>query len=238
MPRHLTPAVFLALPALALAQPEADTPPAPSSDRWSAAAELRLWRPALQDDLTLPGQATMDVDAVNLDENELTPSLYATFTNGDWDIELGGFIFGTDSPGGEIDYSSLELFVTNEVWARELSDDVALRLNLGGGLRATDMSVDLTGGMGASDDSIWGEALVAARLGIELPRDFSFNVAADAGGGFKSTTWSLGTSVTWQPEPYLGAQLGYRFLRTDLDDDGFEFDGALAGLYAGFVFEF
>ncbi len=236
MRRTLT-AIVLACPSHALAQGE-DTPPPPGENRWTASAELILWRPALQDDLTLPGTAAVEVELIDLGENEITPALRTTFSNGDWDVRLEGFIFETDGGGGEIDYGALEVFVTNEVWARELSDEVAIRIDLGGGLRVSDMSAELSAGMGASDDSVWAEALVASRIGVELPEDFSFDVIADAGGGFTSTTWSLGARLRWQPEPYVGAQFGYRFLRTDLDDDGFEFDGALAGLYAGFVFEF
>ncbi len=225
-------------PSLALAQGEDAPPPPHAENRWTASAELVLWRPALQDDVTLPGQAAMEVESIDLGENEITPALRTVFSNGAWDVRLEGFIFETDGSGGEIDYGALEVFVTNEVWARELSEDVALRLDLGGGLRVSDMSVDLTGGMGASDDSVWAEALVATRIGIDLPEDFTFDFLADLGGGFTSTTWSVGARLRWQPEPYLGTQIGYRFLRTDLDDDGFEFDGALAGLYAAFVFEF
>jgi hypothetical protein len=32
--------------------------------------------------------------------------------------------------------------------------------------------------------------------------------------------------------------VGYRFISTDLDDDGFEYEGALAGLYAGLTISF
>lgn len=241
---RLTPIYVLTLAAVAHAQSEGA--PAPDvgveavKNRWSAAAELVLWRPALQDDLSVGGGAPVLLESVNLGEPEITLALRTVLTNGDWDIRLEGFIFGTEGSAGEIDYGSLEAIVTKEIWAREFSEDVALRLDAGGGLRASDMSADLTGGMGGptSDDSVWIDAVVAARIGVELPENFSFDIHGDIGGGLDSFTWSAGTRVRWQPEPYLGVQLGYRFLRTNLDDDGFEFDGALAGLFAGFVFEF
>ena len=254
---------LLVAPAAA-AQP-ADPPapvPAPDLDpapRWSASAELTLWRPAFQDDLALPGAPALLAEDVNLDEPELTPALTATLTDGDWRVEVGGFIFGTDTArsapaaftlGGvsvaagapftaELDYGALEVLVTRRVWSRPLSDQISLALDAGGGLRASDLSVDIASG-GASDsgDQAWVDALAAARLAVELPREFDFDIHAEAGGGLNSFTASIGTSLRWQPEPWLGAQFGYRFIATNLDDDGFEYEGAIAGLYAGLTFEF
>ncbi len=236
MPR-LTPTILLLTPTLALAQPEDD--PTPPTNKWSASAELLLWRPALQDDLTLPGVGSFEVDDFNLDENELTPALRATFTNDDWTIHLSGFVFSTDGIDSEADYASFEGLVTKRVWSRELSDEVSLRLDVGGGLRATDFRIEIPdAGMTVSEDSVWVEALAAATITVTLPNDFSFDINADIGAGLDSAAWSIAARVLWQPEPWLGAQFGYRFLRTDLDDDGFEFDGAIAGLYAGFNFDF
>lgn len=240
---------------LAVAQP---APPAPEP-AWSASAEISLWRPAIQDDLGLPGAGTIVLQDHGLNDNEITPLVTATLTRGDWTIELAGFDFETTGGGAsasaftlgsvsvgagatfgaEVDYTSLWLSASKQVWAEEVGNDSGLALHLGGGLRVSDLRVQISsGGAGLSDDEVWAEALAVARLSVTLPRDLSFDIHGDAGGGFDSTAWSIGARVRWQPEPYLGAQFGYRFQRTDLDDDGFRFDGALAGLYAGFTIEF
>jgi len=252
------------LAAAAAAAPPADQPADPPAElnlapRWSASAELTLWRPAFQDDIALPGAPALLAEDLNLDEPELTPALAVTLTDGDWRVEVGGFIFGTDTsrsapdaftlggvsvPAGapysaELDYGALEILVTRRVWSRTLSDEISLALDAGGGLRASDLSVDIaSGGAADSGDQTWVDALAAARLAVELPRDFDFDIHAEAGGGLNSFTASIGTSIRWQPEPWIGAQLGYRFIATSIDDDGFEYEGAIAGLYAGLSFEF
>jgi len=258
----MTDGVFLltgVVPAcLAAAQPDPIPAETPASV-WSASAEISLWRPAIQDDLGLPGAGTIVLQDHGLDDNEITPLVTAALSKGDWTIELAGFDFETTgggaSPsaftlgsvsvaagatfGAEIDYTSLWLSVSKRVWAEEIGDDSGLALRLGGGVRVSDLRVQISsGGAGLSDDKVWAEAIGTVGLRVTLPRDFSFDINGDVGAGFDSTAFSIGARLRWQPEPYLGAQFGYRFQRTDLDDDGFRFDGALAGLYAGFTVEF
>ncbi len=244
MPHLPATIIVCLLPAVALAQPEpvppiaADSPPS-----WTASADLNLWRPALQDEIALPGGALFRLETINLDENEIVPTLRTVFSNNDWNFELSGFIFETEgsnaTTSGEVDYASIEFLATTNIWSRELSDQVSLRLDAGGGLRASDMDIELTtGATTTSDDSVWIEALGAARLTVELPSDFGFEIHTELGGGLSSTTASIGARTRWNPEPYLSVHFGYRFLATNLDDDDFRYEGALAGLYVGASIEF
>jgi len=230
---------------------------------WRASASVSLWRPALQDDLRLPGGAGILVEDANLDEAELVPLLEARFTNGDWAIDLGGFVFEADSssespagfqlgsvvvaPGGaysaEADYGSFWILATKRLAEKPLRGEgdsrALLWLNVGAGARVSDLRAEVaSGGSRDVEDALWVEGLAVARVGAELPGGVDFEVHGEVGGGPDSAMWSVGTRLTWSPEPWWGAHIGYRFIRTDLDDDGFEFDGALGGLYAGATIEF
>jgi hypothetical protein len=247
------------LSPLALAQadePPVDLQPEP---RWRASAELSLWRPALQDDIALPGAAAIRFQDMNLDEPELAPFARAIFTNDEWTIELAGFVFETDASGApaqafqlgsvaiapgerydaEADYSAFWALATRRVASVDLKGDATLSLDLGGGARVSDMRVEIVSA-GARDvgDSLWVEALAAARVNIELPGKVGFQIFSEAGGGLDSFTWSVGSRLDWRPNGTVGAHVGYRFISTNLDDDGFEYEGAIAGLFAGLTIEF
>lgn len=265
LPLFLSALAVAAAPAFPQ-PPEAPAPAVASepeepaaATRWRAQAELNLWRPAFQDDIALPGAGSIPSDRAGLEDNELTPLASVFLTDGEWTFELSGFVFGTDgggasgpgftlgsvavAPGGtfdaEVDFSSVWVLATKRVWSRQIDEDTGLRLDLGGGLRAYDLSLDVSaGGLSDSGDSTWADAVALLGVGVTLPHDLSFDIRTDVGVGIDSASWSAGARIRWQPEPYLGAQFGYRILRNDRDDDGFEYDGAVAGLYVGLTFEF
>jgi hypothetical protein len=245
----------LALTPAAAAEPE--------SREWQASASLSLWRPALQDDLTLPGGPAIKFEDPNLDEAELAPLLEARFWNEKWAIDVGGFLFEADSSSqsaagfqlgavavasgaaysAEADYGAFWAILSRCVAEEPLEGPEEtrglLRLDLGAGVRVSDMSVEIASGASRDvGDALWVEALAVARLGVDLPAGVDFDIHGEIGGGADSSTWGIGTRLTWSPEPWWGAHVGYRFISTDLDDDGFEYEGALAGLYAGLTISF
>ena len=251
-------AAALSLPAVSACAQDAPPDPSPEPSGWTASAELLLWRPALQDDVALPGAGVISVEDINLDDNEFTPMVVATFHSDAWRIELGGFDYSGSGDGpaarafefgevavgagddfrAEIDYASAWVHVMRRVWDEDLGHDVSLKLDAGGGLRVSDIRMKIaSGGASQNEDSLWADLLLVSRLAIGLPENLSFDIHGELGGGPDSTAWAAGARLRWQPEPYLGAELGYRFHRSDLDDDVL-FDGALAGLYLGLSFEF
>lgn len=256
MRHNVAPCLILTFAAVASAQPAVAEDP---ERRWRASAELSLWRPAVQDDIAISGGGTIRFQDANLDEAEIAPFARASFTNDDWTIELAGFVFEADSGGAqatafqlgsvtvpagdsydaEADYAAFWALATKRVATTDLDGGATLSLDVGGGARVSDMRVEIASG-GASDsgDSLWIEALAAARVNIDLPGEVGFQIFSEAGGGLDSFTWSIGSRLDWRPNGWLGAHVGYRFISTNLDDDGFEYEGAIAGLFAGLTLEF
>jgi hypothetical protein len=126
---------------------------------------------------------------------------------------------------------------------------LAFTVDLLAGLRLYDIDFTLTREAGGRSDSdeLFIEPLVGARLSAEFYRDFSLDLQAAIGGqplgDRTSLSWDIFVGAGWRPTRHLGLQLGYRNLAFALtsessDASRFEWEGALAGLYAGLELRF
>ena len=158
--------------------------------------------------------------------------------------------------------AAFETTLGYQVWGRDFADrssepasavQTDLRLYAFGGARFTDFSLDvkrLSGAPGAAGaDEFYVEPIVGLRLEAELGGAFSIGV--EVSGGYYADSdrsiWSIDVAAafTWRPCPNVGIQIGWRQLAESLTDgdDGaeterFEYDGRLAGVFAGVMIRF
>lgn len=85
---------------------------------------------------------------------------------------------------------------------------------------------------------IKGELLVSRWLSLDVETTFGGLSGVSDGSTF---SWDIAVGVQARLLPNVGLQLGYRQLVMELDEDredGFEFSGSLAGVYAGLTIRF
>jgi hypothetical protein len=98
----------------------------------------------------------------------------------------------------------------------------------------------------AEADQFFGEPIIGARVEVEVARDFTMDFQLSGGGlplGDKTSySVDIQAGFMWRPNPHIGIQIGYRqlayWLSDGEDEDAFEYDGRLAGLFAGVVLRF
>jgi hypothetical protein len=169
------------------------------------------------------------------------------------------------SPGDpmdvKMDFTTVELTGGYLIWGRVFSSGAhtqqpqkavksLARVYLMGGGRFYDVGFDFARTTAvqatAEADEFFGEPIVGVRAEVELARDFTLDVQVTGGGlpAGDSTSYSVDVQAgfLWRPHPNVGVQIGYRQLAYWLSDgegeDEFEYDGRLAGLFAGLVIRF
>lgn len=169
------------------------------------------------------------------------------------------------APGDPLDVSfeitSVDVTVGYRVWGRDFcaqvftecppnATDSLLRLYVIGGARFTDVSFEVARDTAvraaAGADQLFGEPILGARAEVELAEQFTLDLQLTGGGLPAGDTSSYSVDVMagfhWRPHPNIGVQIGYRQLAYWLsdgdDEDEFEYNGRLAGLFAGVVFRF
>ncbi|MFZ4573536.1 MAG: hypothetical protein ACOYN0_04015 [Phycisphaerales bacterium] len=159
-----------------------------------------------------------------------------------------------DEVSTSLDYSQFELEVGYSLRKRDLSPypqgfKFHSNFELIAGLRVYDFewSVENTtaGGALGTEETFW-EPIVGAKISMELYEQFDIDLQLTAGGlplGDDSS-YSLDVIVggAWRPVENVGVLVGYRLTGYDLSsgsgDEEFEWQGSMAGLYAGLVLQF
>lgn len=98
----------------------------------------------------------------------------------------------------------------------------------------------------ANADRIFAHPVVGLRWDMEFWEQASIEVESTVGGfaasDHESISWDIKAQFTWRPVEHVGAFVGYRQLAFHLEDgsspDRFQWDGALAGLFAGVQIRF
>ena len=118
------------------------------------------------------------------------------------------------------------------------------------GARFYDVGFDVRTASGpfeqASADEFFAEPIAGLRAELDLAEAFSLDLQVTAGGlpAGDHTSYSLDimAGFQWRPHPNVGLQIGYRQLAYWLSDgedaEEFEYNGRLAGLFAGLVVRF
>ncbi|MGE3106987.1 MAG: hypothetical protein AB7G11_13290 [Phycisphaerales bacterium] len=126
--------------------------------------------------------------------------------------------------------------------------DFVLDLYALGGARLYDLNIDVsqTGTGSASVDEFFIEPIIGVRSELAIIRDFTVNLQLD-GGGFgdsdrSSFSFNISVDFQWRPVPWFAAQIGWRQVVYSFADgqdlSKFEYEGGMAGLFAGVVFRF
>jgi hypothetical protein len=183
-------------------------------------------------------------------------------TIADSSFRLGSVVITNGDPMDvNMEFTTVELTGGYRVWGRVFSSpdftqkpenalDSVLRVYVIGGGRFYDVSFDVTRTTAvqasANADEFFGEPIVGARAEVDLARDFTLDVQLTGGGLPTGDTSSYSVDIQagfqWRPHPNVGVQIGYRQLAFWLSDgkdaSEFEYDGRLAGLFAGLVIRF
>lgn len=98
----------------------------------------------------------------------------------------------------------------------------------------------------ASADEFFVEPIAGIRAELDLAESFTLDLQATVGGlpagDSSSYSFDIQAGFHWRPHPNVGIQIGYRQLAYWLSDgedaEEFEYNGRLAGLFAGLVIRF
>ncbi len=131
---------------------------------------------------------------------------------------------------------------------KEKCVDVVLDLYglAGGRLYDMNIGVNAPGDTGNDTDQFFGDLIAGVRAEVTFLHNLNLNVQLTAGGMGDSdrSSFSIDIQISgeWRPWENVGIQIGWRHLDFTMEDgDGagkFEFDGSLAGVYAGVVIRF
>lgn len=153
------------------------------------------------------------------------------------------------------EYSTAQLSVAYRLYEHDFSaadgspGRTVLRLDPLLGVRFHDVDIEVTRVtptvVTSRADPFYAEIYAGARAELQVIRDFSIDLELSAGGlPVEDSIYSVDVAVgfTWRPVEALGVQIGWRQLLVSMEEDEglqkFEYDGTLAGLYAGLTIRF
>lgn len=122
-----------------------------------------------------------------------------------------------------------------------------IRALVGARLFAVDYSVTNTsptigGFLTDSADDFAAHPLIGGKLNLDFYEDFSVTFQITAGALSDSYGFDIVVGGQWRPVKNVGVQIGYRALffgmTSGSDNQEFEFEGSLQGLFAGVTFNF
>lgn len=235
-------------------------------DRWVVKLQPRVWYLAPTADIRLPGsESTVDLDDLDANQPRIGPYGELTIQADAWQFTLSGADFSASSstlarrgltlgdltiaPGARVD-TSLDLtfgqFSAGYRLVNHRFDPEAAnvgRLWVLGGVRVYEFQTEVsTGALIDQAEEFWAEPFAGVRGELQLVDDFSIDLEITGGYSGDASSLDVAVGFQWRPVDWFGAQIGYRILRAGLEDgdgtDRYEFDGSLAGLFAGVVLRF
>jgi hypothetical protein len=244
-----------------------DLPKLPE-DTWTIALQPRAWYVAHRGDLTLPGAAAgpastkIDVKDLALDKSRISPygtldiqadHLLIALSGANLSIsqastaprnaQLGTVgVTAGDALDAKLETTIVQVMAGWRVMTYVMDDagDTALRLHALGGVRyyAFDTRLARVAGGVVDVRHSYADAIIGARAGLVVARDFGLDVDLNAGAG-SGTSVEIAAAFSYRPSPlpWLALQVGYRNVFLNASSSGgnekFEFDGSLAGLFFG-----
>ncbi len=173
---------------------------------------------------------------------------------------LGGVVFAQgDQANISFDFASYELTFGHRIYSRDFAAESAdpasavdvkldVHILLGARLYDTDIRVErLTGGFASAEAAnTFIEPIAGVRAELDLTDAFAIHVQASGGGlpldDTSSYSFDISASFHYRPVVWADVFVGYRLLFVSLEEgenlDRFEFDGSVAGLFAGLTFRF
>lgn len=139
--------------------------------------------------------------------------------------------------------TALSGYATYRVYETE-----AVAFDIGGGVRAFDLSVDTAlnaasdrvQDRGVSQTASWADPLLAARVIAPFGEKWFATAFADAGGFIteSSSTWQVLGTVGYRFDERWAAQFGYRYMNLEKEIDGRDVEVDLYGPLVGVSFRF
>ncbi len=227
-----------------------------------------VWWSAIAADISIAPGDSFDVESIDADEPTFAAGAQARIDAQKLTFTLGGFHRSDDAGGvrtrDAIAAGSLVIGAGSRVdWDLDLTsvkatagyrfdpiidtERVTLALDAYAGIRYFDLNFRLTSPAGvAAFDEQWALPVVGVRMRLDLPYEFDVLIETDLGylplGDTTATSWEIFAGVGYQPIPNVGVRVGFRHLSIRYTDDtgagDEEFQGFLAGLYAGVVIRF
>lgn len=175
-------------------------------------------------------------------------------------FQLGSFSFAPgDQAHTELTYGIYEITAAYRFfeydWAKESAhpesaDQVLLSIGVYGGalLQDVDVSVSQVGATGPASDysNLFVQPIIGLDFNLALAEQFAIDLRLSGGGlpldDESSASLDIAVAFTWQATENIGVQIGWRqlafWLSDGEDQDEFEFNGRLAGLFAGCTIRF
>lgn len=163
----------------------------------------------------------------------------------------GGITFDRGDPVDvTIDYISAEATAgysfPSIVGGKDKPVDLFFDVYAGARMYDVDVGLGVPGGTSVLRGDTWIDPIVGFRMNLDMPEGLGLEVSLDAGGwpigDNTSFTWDVTVAFQWMVTPNAGVEVGFRHLSVDHSagsgDGRFEFDAALAGLFAGVAIRF
>jgi opacity protein-like surface antigen len=224
---------------------------ASAADEWSGAVSLYGWFPAMDVSATVERHGrsvSAESSATAFDIlDALNFGVFGTAELRRGRLGLFGDLFYTDlgvsetGPLGARQSVDTNLFMFTGVAAWRLWADGGSFVDAYGGGRVVSLETDVSAGeASASKSTSYLDPLVGARAGYAVTERVTLNASANIGG------FGTGSEFTW--EAYAGgnyaftervsAELGYRYLSIDYENDGKEIDMQMFGPFTALVVKF
>ena len=229
----------------------AQSSPAPSK-KWEFGVAPYLWMAGVDGDVKLGRLPETGVEASFSelwDVLDIGAMVAFDGHKGAWGFMFDGiyldFAENVETPGtgfGTVDVDLTQQYYTAAATCRVI--DGKVQLDILGGVRYTDMEVDLTlvggsaAGRTASRGTDWWDGILGARVRYYATEHWMIMGYRDAGAGDSNLTWQFAGGVNYVFNKVVGVGAGYRVLDQDFDEFEFQYDTMLAGPYIGARFTF
>jgi hypothetical protein len=168
--------------------------------------------------------------------------------------QIGTFTFLAGDPiRSSFDFTTAEASVGYSLgtWSRTPRPDGSFGVVADLALIAGARLYDIKAGVGATSpttseaDEFFFEPIVGGRLELNLAKDFSIDVQSTFGylpADREAASWDIEVAFAWRIVENLGLQVGYRnmfiHLESGSDASRFEWEGGVAGVFAGLQLRF
>jgi opacity protein-like surface antigen len=233
---------------------KADEPGAAERAGWSFQLTPYIWGAGLKGDVaTRPNLPTAEIDASFgdiIENTDVAFMLVGEARYGRWGVvaDLAYLSVGADgtTPGplfSGVEADADTFFGTLGVTYRLINQDNRwLDLVAGGRFWSIDNDVTFKAGRlperrtGVSES--WIDPVVGLRGSIDLGSGFVAAAYADIGTGASDLTWQIYGGLGYRFNDHVLAQVGYRYLSVDYEDNGFVWDVAMSGPIVGLSIRF
>ena len=191
----------------------------------------------------------VDIDASFSDISDQLDRGYALAGDARWgrfgllaDYSFAELSDGESIPGASVDYN-LEFSIASlgAYYRVDNNPEMDVDIYAGGRWWDAETRLDVTAGPASArrkNDQSWTDYVVGARVHYQPGDRWYFKGLGDYGAGDSDSTWQLYGAGGYVFNQTVSAELGYRILDVDYEEDGFLYDATHEGILAGLNFKF